>query len=331
MLLGAPIAFAHELRPAYLQLRQTEADRYDVLWKVPGQGEDLRLSLYVRLPQACANVSAPRGVFAGSAFTEQWSVSCAGGLAGGTIRVDGLSATLTDVLARSERLDGTTQVTRLTPSNPSFVVEAAPGPGEIVRTYLELGIEHILTGLDHLLFVLGLLLLVRGAGRLVKTVTAFTVAHGVTLTAATLGFVHVPQPPVEAAIALSIVFVATEILRSGGGSAAVDASLAERQPWLIAFTFGLMHGLGFAGGLSDAGLPQSHVPLALLLFSIGIEIGHFAFIASVLAVVACGRRALLLLPAPIVGARHRLFVRLLPPYAIGTTAMFWLIQRIAAF
>src|SRR5687768_12056976 len=290
--------FGHEVRPAYLELHQTGAETYDVLWKVPGQGEDLRLGLYVQLPENCSNLTQPRGAFAANAYTERWSVQCAGGLSGGTIRIAGLSATLTDVLVRLERLEGTTQVTRLTPAMPSFVVEAAPSRIEIVRTYLVLGIEHILTGLDHLLFVLGLLVLVRGFGKLVKTVSAFTVAHSVTLVLATLGFVHVPSPPVEAVIALSIVFVAKEILRSRARSSSTQPSLTERQPWLVAFSFGLLHGLGFAGGLSEVGLPEGHIPLALLLFSIGVEVGHFGFIAAVFAFIALGRRAMQWLRLP---------------------------------
>jgi hydrogenase/urease accessory protein HupE len=229
---------------------------------------------------------------------------------------------MTDVLVRLERFDGSTQVTRITPSSPSFVVEAAPRRAEIVRTYVALGVEHILTGIDHLLFVSALLLLVRGLGCLVKTVSAFTVAHSVTLTLATLGFVHVPPPPVEAAIALSIVFVAAETLRRD------SAGLAQRQPWLVAFSFGLLHGLGFAGGLSEAGLPQGHIPLALLFFSIGVELGHFSFIAAALGVLALARRAL-----PRIGADlgHGTLLRGLSSYAMGSTAMFWLLQRIAAF
>ena len=327
----APSVFAHEVRPAYLELQQTDGETYEVLWKVPGQGEDLRLGLYVQQPENCSNLSQPRGVFAANAYTERWSIRCAGGLTGGTIRIAGLSATLTDVLVRLERLEGTTQVTRLTPATPAFVVEAAPSRAEIVRTYLALGIEHILTGVDHLLFVLGLLLLVRGLGRLIKTVSAFTVAHSVTLTLASLGFVHVPQPPVEAVIALSIVFVASEILRSRSRSAAVKPSLTERQPWLVAFAFGLLHGLGFAGGLSEVGLPEGHIPLALLLFSIGVEIGHFGFIAVVIASIAIGRRILDRVRLSPLRPQHLAALRLLPPYAIGATAMFWLIERIAAF
>jgi hydrogenase/urease accessory protein HupE len=317
MLCGGPTA-AHEVRPAYLELRESGEDAYGALWKVPGAGEDLRLGLYVQLPERCSNLSEPRGVFAASSYTERWTFKCDGGLAGGTIHIAGLSGTMTDALVRLERRDGTTQVTRLTPSSPSFVVEAAPRRAQIVRTYLLLGVEHILTGLDHLLFVSGLLLLVRGIGRLVKTVTAFTVAHSVTLTLATLGVVHVPQQPVEAVIALSIVFVASEILRGDG------AGLAQRQPWLIAFSFGLLHGLGFAGGLSEAGLPQGHIPLALLFFSAGVELGHFSFIAAAAGVFTLAHRTV----RPI--GWSNLLLRL-PPYAMGSTAMFWLLQRVAAF
>ena len=186
-----------------------------------------------------------------NAYTERWSLNRAGGLTGATIRIAGLAATMTDVLVRLERLDGTTQVTRLTPSRPSFVVEAAPTRIEVAGTYTRLGVEHILTGVDHLLYVLAMLLLVSGWKRVVATMTAFTATHSLTLTAATLGWVHVPQPPVEACIALSIVFVAREIARSREGA----SGLTERWPWVISFTFGLLHGFGFAGALSEVGLP----------------------------------------------------------------------------
>jgi hypothetical protein len=190
----APAAFAHEVRPAYLELRQTGPETYDALWKVPGQGEDLRFGLYVELPTGCADVAEPQGSMVNSAFAERWTVKCAGGLTGGTIQIAGLSTTTTDVLVRLERLDRTTQVTRLTPSAPSFVVKATPGTMEVARTYLVLGVEHILLGIDHLLFILALFILVKGTGRLIATVTAFTVAHSLTLAGATLGFVHVPGP-----------------------------------------------------------------------------------------------------------------------------------------
>ena len=314
----APHALAHEVRPAYLELRQTGAETYDVLWKVPGQGEILRLGLYVELPAGCANVTPPRGSMANNAFTERWTVTRPGGLGGGTIHIAGLAATMTDVLVRIERLDGDAQVTRLTPSAPSFVVDVSPDRLAVARTYGVLGVEHILTGIDHLLFVLALLIITRGGWKMVKTVTAFTVSHSLTLSAATLGWVHVPQPPVEALIALSIVFVAAEIVRMRRGVKSITAS----APWVVAFAFGLMHGLGFAGGLSEAGLPAGHIPTALLFFSVGVEAGHFLFVGVVLGLIALARRIRIPFPR---------WVELAPPYAIGSAAMFWVIQRIAAF
>lgn len=309
---------AHEMRPAYLQLHQTGAGTYDVFWKVPAVSDSLRLSLYVQLPDACSNLAPPRASFANGAYTEQWSVNCPGGLSGSTIRIDGLNATLTDVLVRVERLDGSAQVTRLASSSPSFIVEAAPHRLEVVRTYLLLGIEHILTGVDHLLFVSGLLLLVTGFRRLLLTVSAFTLSHTVTLTLATLGFVHVPPAPVEAVIALSILFVAYEVLRKKE----TPEGLAQRKPWLVAFSFGLLHGLGFAGGLSAAGLPSAHIPLALGFFSAGVEVGHFSFVAIALLLLATLRRWTIKFPT---------WSWRLPPYAIGAVAAYWLIVRLGAF
>ena len=313
-----PGVMAHEVRPAYLELRQTGSETYDALWKVPGQGEDLRLGLYVELPSVCTNLTRPRGSMVNNAFTERWTLRCADGLNSGRINIAGLNTTATDVLVRLERLDGTTQVTRLKPDAPSFEVEGAPGVLEVTRTYVVLGVEHILTGIDHLLFVLALLIITRGGWRLVKTVSAFTLSHSITLSAAALGFVHVPQRPVEAVIALSIVFVAVEIVRMHRGLQTITA----RAPWLVALTFGLMHGLGFANGLSEAGLPQAHIPTALLFFSIGVESGHFLFIGAVLSLIGLVRRINVSFPR---------WTELVPPYAIGSVAMFWFIQRTLSF
>ncbi len=318
LLLGCSSAFAHEMRPAYLELRQTSPDTYNALWKVPGRGDNMRLGLYVEFPADTKNVTEPRSTMVNNALTERWAVQRAGGLTGGTIHIAGLSATMTDVLVRLERLDGTAQVTRLTPSAPSFVVEVAPRVLEVARTYTVLGVEHILTGIDHLLFVLALLIITGGGWRLVKTVTAFTISHSLTLTAATLGWVHIPPPPVEAVIALSIVFVAAEIIRQRRGIEGITA----RAPWVVAFSFGLMHGLGFAGGLSEAGLPVGHIPTALLFFSLGVETGHFLFIGVVLAFMALMRRIRIPFPR---------WAELVPPYAIGAVAIFWVIERITAF
>jgi len=324
-LLLASGAHAHEVRPAYLELRETNEGTYDVLWKVPGRGNDLRLGLYVEFPAGCQNLTEPRGTMINNALAERWALRCEGGLSGGSIHIAGLKATMTDVLVRLERRDGVAQTTRLTPAAPSFVVEAAPGLLEVARTYAVLGVEHILGGVDHLLFVLALLIITSGGWRLVKTVTAFTVSHSITLTAATLGFVHVPPAPVEAVIALSIVFVAAEILHERQGR----RGITFRAPWLVAFAFGLMHGLGFASGLSEAGLPDRHIPTALLFFSIGVEAGHFAFIGFVLSLMALLRRAASRLT--FVTDQATALVRLVPPYAIGSVAMFWVIQRLASF
>ena len=316
-LLFAP-ALAHEARPAYLQFKQTDAESYDVVWKVPGLGEDKRLALHVEFAPGTMTIDPLRVSFANNAFVHRWRVQRAGGLDGTSIRIAGLQATLTDVLVRVERLDGTTPTIRVTPASPEFVIEASPGYWEVARTYAGLGVEHILIGFDHLLFVLALLMLVRGGKRIMLTVTAFTMAHSITLVAATLGWVDLPGAPVEATIALSIMFLAREIAMVRQG----HASLTERMPWLVAFVFGLLHGLGFAGALAEIGLPQNAIPLALLCFNLGVEIGQLLFVGAVLAAVMVSHRWL-----------NGLFrnLRWLPPYAIGGVASYWLIARVLAF
>jgi hydrogenase/urease accessory protein HupE len=314
--LAAP-ALAHEVRPAYLVLRELEAERYDASFRVPALAE-LRLSLHAQLPSVCSELG-PRAVHATpEAFTERWTIACSGGLVGREIRIDGLTTTLTEVLVRIERLDGSTQLVRVFPSAPSFVVAAAPRPAQIARTYTGLGVEHIWLGVDHLLFVLALLLVVRGGRRLVGTVTAFTAAHSLTLAGATLGFVYVPQQPVEAVIALSIVFVAREIARARAGV----PGLTARAPWLVAFAFGLLHGFGFAGALHEIGLPEQAIPLALLFFNVGVELGQLAFVAGALALAALGRRLL---------SRAPVWLEPLACYGIGSAAAYWTIERIARF
>jgi hydrogenase/urease accessory protein HupE len=313
---------AHEVRPAYLELTQSGAETYDVLWKVPARGEDQRLALYVEFPRGSVNITPPHRSLVNQAFTERWTLKREGGLASKVVRIAGLEATLTDVLVRVQHLDGSTQVTRLTPAAPSFVIAAAPRAMEVAGTYLRLGVEHILLGIDHLLFVLALLILVEGTRRLVATITAFTLAHSLTLAGATLGFVHVPGPPVEAAIALSIMFVAAEIIRGRHGT----VGLTRRFPWIVAFTFGLLHGFGFAGALSEVGLPHAAIPIALLCFNVGVELGQLLFIGSVLGALAVAgwiaRRVGIALP----GWGWRV-----PPYAIGAVAAFWLVQRVLLF
>jgi hypothetical protein len=330
-LLAAGAAHGHEVRPAYLELREGPVGgrgvpSYDAVFKVPARGAR-RLGLRVRLPEDC-RTEAGHASLAGGAHTQRWRAICERGLVGRSIAIEGLAATRTDALARFEREDGTSQTVRLTPERSRFTVAHRAGPLLVARTYVALGIEHILCGFDHLCFVLALLFLVRGGSRLLGAVTAFTVAHSVTLGAATLGWVALPQAPVEAAIALSIVLVAAEVAGRRRGS-----SLSRRAPWLVALLFGLVHGLGFAGALRELGLPQHAIPVALAAFNVGVELGQLAFVGSVLALLrlACA-------PVARSGGRIRLgawdvadLVSTPAAYAIGCVAAFWLIERTAGF
>ena len=314
-----PVA-ADEFRPAYLQLHQVDAVTYDVLWKVPALDETTTMRIHPVFPDGTQALTPVRSRYATGATALRWRLAVEGGLAGKAIGFPGLSASPIDVLVRVERSDGTVQLGRVLQVEPRFMVTASPGSFDLVRTYTVLGIEHILTGYDHLLFVLALLLLVQGKRRLIATVTAFTVAHSLTLFAATLGWVHVPGPSVEAMIALSIVFVATEIVHSRQGR----SGLTKRFPWTVAFVFGLLHGLGFAGALAEVGLPQASIPTALLFFNVGVEIGQLLFITLVFVVIALSRRVSHWLALTTPGWLWRV-----PPYAIGGLASFWVVQRIS--
>ena len=308
-------AQAHERRPAYLELRQLEAEKFDVLWKVPAKGE-LRLGLYVRFPQDCSEPQSRTVYQTGDAYIERWQVRCAGGLPGKTISVDGLTTSLTDVLVRLQWSDGRTQTVRLDASKTDFVVEAAPNWRQLTMAYMSFGVEHILLGIDHLLFVLGLMLIVRSPGTLVKTITAFTVAHSITLGLAVFGVVHVPSRPVDAAIALSIVFLGAEILHARRGK----LGLTFRYPWIVAFAFGLLHGLGFAGALTSLGLPATDIPLALLFFNVGVEIGQLLFVIFFLVLAWAFRTLEVKAPQ---------WSKPLPAYTIGTFATYWFLGRVA--
>ena len=315
--LGAVVALADVFRPAYLELREAGTDVYDVLWKVPAQGE-MRLAVNLRFPAGTVQLSQPQGLFADNAWIERWQVSRPGGLAGQAVAIEGIAAGVTDVIVRVERQDGSSQMARVLPAEPRFVVEASTTATQVAWSYYVLGVEHILGGVDHLLFVLALLLIVRGAKRIFLTITAFTVAHSITLAAATLGWVHVPAPPVEAMIALSIVFVASEVVHGLQGRPGITA----RAPWIVAFSFGLLHGFGFAGALAEVGLPQKAIPLALFTFNVGVEIGQLIFVLLALA----ARALLARLPLP-----RRPWMDYAIPYAIGAVAMFWAIERVGSF
>jgi len=320
--------YAHAVRPAYLALHETAPDEFNVLWKTPMRG-DLRLSLSPAFSGRTQELTPIVMHRADNAAVQTWNLKALDPLRGQSLHIVGLDGTMTDVLVRVEFADGTSWTQRLTPGRPETRIPARESGFAVAGVYLELGVEHILSGIDHLLFVLALLIITRGGWKLFKTVTAFTVAHSITLALATLGFVHVPQRPVEAVIALSIVFVASEILRiktpsplagEGGGEGVI--SLTARAPWIVAFTFGLLHGFGFAGALSEVGLPQGQIPIALLFFNLGVEAGQLLFIAAVLSFIFAVRR--LRMPWP-------RWAELVPAYAIGTTAMFWVLQRATTF
>ena len=310
-------AVAHEVRPAYLDLRETASGEFAVLWKTPMRGE-MRLALSVEFSGRTKHVTGIATREVGGAAVQTWRMKAIDPLRGQSVRLVGLDATMTDALVRAEFADGTTWTQRLTPQQPAAAIPARQSGLVVAGVYFTLGVEHILLGIDHLLFVLALLIITQGAWRLVKTITAFTIAHSVTLALATLGVVRVPQAPVEAVIALSIVFVAAEIIHGRHGR----EGLTARAPWIVAFAFGLLHGFGFAGALSEVGLPQGQIPVALLLFNLGVEAGQLLFIVAVLSAMAVVR----LLRAPLPR-----WVEWAPAYAIGSIAMFWVFQRVAQF
>ena len=321
--LAAAPAGADDFRPAYLQLTQADANTYEVLWKAPALSEEAILKVRPVFPPGTATVTPERRSYASGVAVQRWRVSVPGGLEGKAVAFSGLTETRVDVLARLVRSDGSVQIERILSNDPQFRVNATshPGAGEVIKTYTWLGIEHILVGFDHLCFVLALVLIVGFNRRLIWTVTAFTLAHSITLALATLGVIHVPGPPVEAIIALSIVFVASEIVQRQRGR----EGLAARRPWLVAFVFGLLHGLGFAGALAEIGLVANAIPLALLFFNIGVELGQLLFITAVFAVAR-----LLFLAAE----TKRIDLRraaLVPAYLIGGIASYWTIERIASF
>jgi hydrogenase/urease accessory protein HupE len=313
-LLPATVA-AHEVRPAYLSIQQKAPSEFSVLFKTPMQG-DARLALSARFSGSVESSTPVVSRETGDAMVQTWRMRTVEPLAGQTVLIDGLQSTMTDALVRVAFADGSSWTARLTPSEPSATVPASQSAWAVFVTYLRHGIEHIALGLDHLLFVAALMLIVRDWLKLVKAITAFTVAHSITLTCATFGWITLPSKPVELMVALSIVMVAAEIVRMERG----ETSLAITRPWIVAFAFGLLHGFGFAGALVDLGLPRSDIPLALLAFNVGVEIGQLAFVAALLAVALSVRRVFTLSRRAIVATA----------YAIGIVATFWSFGRLEA-
>ena len=309
---------AHELQPGSFEVRQLTSERYELIWRAPiyyGKPHPAKL----QLPANWQTIGEPRVRRLSDSHLHRRVVSVPGGdIDGATIRFSGLEATITDVFVRISWLNGveTTAVAR--PGQPWFEIQGQRSAWQVAGDYTLLGIEHILSGYDHLTFVLALLLIVSGWRRLLLTVTSFTLAHSITLAAATLGLLWLPGPPIEATIALSILFLASELVKVRRGY----TSLTARYPWIVAFVFGLLHGFGFAGALTEVGLPQNEIPLALLMFNVGVELGQLMFIAAVLVLIEVLRRIRKEWPS---------WIQQFPAYGIGGLAAFWLIERVSRF
>lgn len=325
-------AHAHETRPAYLELVEREPHLYDITWKIPASGGeplagedpahqaasvlDPALTLSPVLSEKWTVIRPLRIEKVPGAEVRRWTIKTGPeGVDGWPLAIHGLSEGTIDALVRVQFVDGTVISQLLRPDSPSFTIQKTR-TGMPVMGYLRLGVEHILFGVDHLLFVLGLLLIVRGMGMLVKTITAFTVAHSISLALATFGWVHVPAAPLNAAIALSILFLGPEIIRARRG----ETSLAIQYPWVVAFAFGLLHGMGFASDLQSLGLPHAEIPAALLFFNVGVELGQLFFVGLIFALVWSWRQLEVRWPRWTLAA---------PAYTVGSLGAYWTIQRVA--
>jgi hydrogenase/urease accessory protein HupE len=314
--LAGATASAHEARPAYLEIVEAAPGQFSLLWRTPVLA-GMRLPVVLELPDGVRNLGEPVVQELADSLLERRRVDAGpDGLAGRRIGFRGLQMTITDVLVRVEMLDGRTWTTIVRPSRPWMEIAASQSGWEVAATYVGEGVRHILFGADHLLFVVGLLLIIADRWMLLKTVTAFTVAHSITLAVATLGYAEVPAVPLNAGIALSILFLGPEIVRVWRG----ETSFTIRHPWAVAFVFGLLHGFGFATALTGAGLPRGELPLALVSFNVGVEIGQLAVVALVLLL----ERAFAALEV-----QWPRWVQALPGYAVGTLGAFWTLQRVA--
>ena len=312
LVVGAVSAQAHEVRPAYLEIIEQQDGSYSLTWKQPSLAE-ARIAIDPQLPAACTTLGERHVAVADGAFVARWQVQCPGGLAGQSIRIAGLERTLTSTFVRTQLADGRTIANVVQASDPSFEFAAAR---PMWSAYFVLGIEHILGGIDHVFFVIGLILLVPSLWRLVGALTAFTVAHSVTLGAAALGFAGLPQAAVEVVIALSILVVGYEVVRAARG----QTGLTYAMPWAVAFGFGLLHGFGFAGALAEIGLPQDAKLGALLLFNVGVETGQLMIVAVAVPLTRW-------IASRTVDLRRR--IQLAAGYSLGAAAAFWMIQRVA--
>ena len=308
--------WAHEVRPAFLQIIQTSKTSFNVFWKVPSLGDGVPKINPIFAPFFTIEELKQPNQIPGSVIYS-YKITSIESLQGTILRIEGLNKTLIDALVTIDYLNGEKVTFMLQPDKDSEIIPGESSTYEVIKTYTKLGIEHILLGIDHLLFVLALILITKGRWKILKTITAFTLAHSITLSLAALGYVNFPGAPVEAVIALSIVFLAVEIIKNLKGK----QTLTSKKPWLVAFTFGLLHGFGFAGALADIGLPQNDIPLALAFFNIGVELGQIAFVVVVLVFIKILS----------IKKEWPVIIKQIPSYAIGSIASFWMIERVVAF
>lgn len=312
---------AHALDPGYLDLKQLAPGSWQVFWRIPDvNGQPMQIDAI--LPSSCTPAQGPQPFFDTAAWVSSWIAACNTQIAGQAVTIQGLERQRNDVLLRYQPLDATAATLRFTPETTVLNLPEDASTSSVFVSYFWLGFEHILEGLDHLLFVFALFVLVRDPWRLIGAVTAFTVAHSITLALATLGVLHVPSAPVEAVIALSIVFMALEILKHKDG----EVRLSEQFPWIVCFCFGLLHGLGFAGALTEIGLPPGDIPTALVAFNVGVEAGQLVFVTSLSLGLFLWRHVIRPVPSgPDSVARS------ITGYAIGCVSLFWLVQRVNGF
>ena len=309
--------WSHEIRPAFLQIIHTSETTYDVFWKIPSMGDAVP-KIHPVFPPFFKVEELNRPNQIPGSVVYSYKITSKESLQGKILTIEGLNKTLIDALVTVTYLNGEKVTLMLQPDKDSSIIPGETSTLDVVKTYSKLGIEHILLGIDHLLFVLALILITKGKWKIIKTITAFTIAHSITLSLSALGFIGLPGPPVEAVIALSIVFLAVELIHYYKG----ENTLTAKYPWVVAFSFGLLHGFGFAGALANIGLPQKSIPAALLFFNVGVEFGQIAFIICVLSFLWILKKTKITFPK---------WVKLVPVYSIGGIASYWLIERVVGF
>ncbi len=310
-------AAAHALDPGYLEIRQVTSDTLSVHWRKPDVNGN-PMAIEAVLPDSCTPARGPDPMSDGRAWVSAWIVECRADVAGQSITIEGLEAQENDVLFRWHPLEAEPATLRFTPGMTVQKIPSEQTTWSVFIAYFQLGFEHILEGWDHLLFVFALFILVRDPWKLVGAVTAFTLAHSITLALATLGVLNIPGPPVEAIIALSIVFLAMEIVKGGEDR----IRLSKQKPWIVCFGFGLLHGLGFAGALAEIGLPSNDIPEALLAFNLGVEAGQLSFVGALVVLVVLWRT----IARPV-----SQMATLVAAYGIGSVSMYWLIERVSSW